>query len=339
MNAQMSKGITLHGAITLQSPMHSNAGFKGLRLLPSGQVGNGKEGLAVMSTVTMPLTVRGRYWGRMPIFPATTVVGAHRRQAAHRYLAALVADDAKISQQIYYALTQGQPAQAQMSTSVTNAYFSAVSSDLFFGMFGGASIRNASAYIQNDLVPITEQTVDAGMVPERFADLAPGAGSEPWQLVDYRVMRRVDDIKRGLDRGSRGMLDESDEEMRTEAAAAYQVIPAGISLYWRIQINAGTTEQQRGLLLLGLTDLLAKGQFGAKAHIGWGQFTPQRWRWLDQTDRLDLLELRQDDEGLKEVQLTDACKHLMSPAVDHLAGLDPKAARQHVDNLVKGGLK
>lgn len=334
----MQKNIVIHGAVTLQSPLHSHAGFKGLRLA-DGQISSGKDGLTVMSTVTMPLTVRGRFWGQLPIFPASSVVGALRRLAAQRYLQVLTADEAKLSQQMYYALTQGQPAQAQMSTTVTREYFEAVSNDIFFGMFGGASIRNAAAFTQNDLIPITEQTIEAGMVPERFSDLAPSENSHQWQLVDYRVMRRIDDIKRGMDRKGASMLQEGDEDLRTEAAAAYQVIPPGTSLYWRCQLKPTTSPEQRGLFMLALMDLLAHGQFGAKAHIGWGNFTPQRWRLIDGAQRFDLMDLRQDEDGLPEIELSPACQHMISEASQALEAWEAPAARLHVEALIKGALK
>jgi hypothetical protein len=263
--------IIIHGVLTTTSPLHTSAGTKGPRLQRDGRVSSrDNEGIPVLSTVTMPLTVRGRYYGDVPIFPSSGVIGAQRRHASSRVRAALGGDGKRLPLPVYYALQNGHAPGPQLGGVATLKDFEKVRSDLFFGLFLGGSMRNAARFIQCDLVPVIEQTIDAGLVPQKFADLAPSSdrGIEPWNLVDYRVMRKVDDIGRGRDSGEGVELLEDD--IKRESAAAYQVITPGTSLYYRAQLDESTTPEQRGLFLLALHDLCLKQQLGGRTHLGWG---------------------------------------------------------------------
>lgn len=321
--------IIVHGVLTTTSPLHTSAGAKGLRLQRDGRVSSkDSDGIPVLSTVTMPLTVRGCYYGDVPIYPSSGAIGAQRRHAARRVRAALVGDGKRLSEPVYYAFQNGHAAGPQLGGVATLKEFAAVRADIFFGLFGGGSMRNAARYIQSDLVPVIEQTIDAGLVAQKFADLAPatGRGIEPWQLVDYRVMRKIDDIGRGRDTGSDVELQE--EETKREAAAAYQVIAPGTSLYYRAQLYEETTPEQRGLFLLSLLDLCEQQQLGGRTHLGWGGVTAQRFRYVHGDARHDLFDLVLDEEGLPKLQCTDAFKRLCEPAEKHLAQMAKQPAEQ-----------
>jgi hypothetical protein len=320
--------IFLHGVLTLTSPLHTSAGTKGLRLQRDGHVVyKDNEGIPVVSTVTSPITVRGRFHGDLPVFPSSGIIGRLRRLAAKRVRAALASDNKTIPQALYYAYMSGHAPGPQLGANYTLADYESVNADMFFGMFGGGSLRHAARYIQGDLVPVTNVTIDAGLVPQKFADLAPMGAQrdvEPWQLFDYRVVRKIDDIGRGRDPAENVDLLADDE--RREAAVAYQTIPIGTPMYWRTQIDERTTPQQRGLLLMALHDLCALQQLGGKVHLGWGGFTAQRFRLVDGDDRHDLFDLRYDEEGQATLATTTAFEKLCAPCRKELARLAKKPA-------------
>ncbi|SFF31130.1 RAMP superfamily CRISPR-associated protein [Paracidovorax wautersii] len=331
--------IVIHGVLTTTSPLHTSAGSKGLRLQRDGFVSSkDNDGIPVVSTVNMPLTVRGRYYGDVPIFPSSGIVGALRRHASRRVRAALTADGGRMSQPMYYAMQNGHAPAGQLSGGVaTLKQYEASRGDLFFGMFGGGSMRNAARYIQSDLVPVIDQTIDAGLVPEKFADLSPTSsrGIEPWQLVSYRVMRKVDDIGRGRDSGVD--VDLLDDDQRREAAAAYEVITPGTPLYFRTQLAPESTPEQRGLYLLALLDLLETQQLGGRVHLGWGGVMAQRFRYVEGVKiRHDLFEQKADDEGIVTLTGTPAFKQLVKPAEKALAAMAkaPEAQRERLRELL-----
>lgn len=329
--------ILIHGILTTTSPMHTSAGSKGLRLQRDGKVSSrSDEGIPVISTVKTPLTVRGRYYGDIPYFPSMGLVGALRRCAARRLNAALTADKKVPSKSLYYAIVNGHAPSAQLGGVLTQADYDAVRSDLFFGLFGGGSIRNESRFIQSDAIPVIDQTIDAGLVPQKFADLSPTSqrGLEPWQLVDYRVLRKVDDLQRGRDDASK--VDMLEDDVRREGAVAYEVISMGTPLYYRAQLQESVTPAQCGLFLLALKDLLEIQQLGGRVHLGWGGVNPQRFRYVHGKDRHDLFELECDDEGIHILETTSAFKQLVKPAEKALAAIEkaPAAARDRLKGLL-----
>lgn len=335
--------ITIQGAVTLRSPLHTSAGYQGLRLSADGKVSsNNQDGLAVVSTLTSPLTVSGRYYGHVPIFPSSGVIGALRRFAAARMRAALLTDGKKIPLTAYYALSHGQPASAQLGSTATLEQYNASRLHPFFGLFGGASMRNAAQFMLGDLMPIICETLEGSIVPQKFADLAPVASYnlEPHHLLQYRVTRKIDDLRRGRDPlGAEDVpLEEIDADTKTEAAAAYQVMPPGTSLFFRCQLQDSTTPEQRGLFLLALQDWVIQAQMGARAHLGWGQFTAHRFRYIDGKQRLDLFDQTEDEDGMIDLQLTSDFHELTNPATLLLERyqLSPAEARTGLMALLQG---
>lgn len=337
--------ITIHGALTLTSPLHTSAGFQGLRLTSDGKVtSNDKErdSVAVVSTLTTPLTVRGRYYGQMPIYPASSIIGAMRRAAAMRVRNALLADQKKLPVQLYYAFTHGQPASSQLGSTITLEQFNDSRRNFFFGLFGGASLRNAAQFVQNDLNPIITATLDASLVPQRFSDLAPVAqhALEPHHLLQYRVMRKMDDLRRGRDplAAHDVMLEEIAPDEKTEAAAAYQIVPSGTSFYFKLEVKESTTSEQRGLLLLALKDWIEQGQMGARAHMGWGKFTAHRFRYIDGKNRYDLFDANEDEDGIYQLLTTADFDKLTADAIALLDQYKkaPSQYREQYAQLLRG---
>ena len=330
--------IVIHGVLTLTAPLHTSAGAKGLKLQRDGRVAyKDSEGIPVISTVTTPICARGSYHGDLPIFPSSGLVGRLRRMAAIRVREALTSDGKTITQGMYYAQMNGHQVGAQLGAAYGLADYAKVKGDFFFGLFGGGSLRHAAAYTQKDLLPVTALTIDAGYVPQKFADLAPVDARrdiQPWQLFDYRVIRKIDDVLRGRDDAAGVNLLEGDE--KREAAVAYQVIPVGTSLYWRTTLAASTTPEQRGLFLMALKDLFLSRQLGARAHLGWGGFNPQRFRWIDGETRYDLFDFSEDEEGMPVLQETKQFLALIAPATKMLKSMakDPQDARKELAALL-----
>lgn len=330
--------ITVHGAITLLSPMHTSAGFQGLRLSNDGRItSNDKEaGLAVLSTLTEPLTVHGRYFGHIPVFPSSAIIGALRRHASQRMRDAILSDNKKLSPNSFYAMMHGQAAASQLGSTATLEHYNAARENPFFGMFGGATLRNAAQYRVSDMAPIITATIEASRVPQRFADLAPSSsqGLEPHHLLSYRVTRKVDDFRRGRDLKAQEDLDidSLDRDAKTESAAAYQIVPSGTSFYFKLQINDSASAEQKGLLLLALADWVQHNQIGARSHLGWGQFSAHRFRFIDGDNRLDLFNYQEDEEGIYTLDTTADFAKLVNPAVKLLDkySKSPEAARQQL---------
>lgn len=337
--------ITIHGIITLRSPLHTSAGFQGLRLTPDGKVTSSdkeRDSIAVVSTLTSPLTVHGRYYGQVPIYPASSIVGAMRRYAALRVREALLADNKKLPVQHFYAFTHGQPASAQTGSTLTLEHFNAARSNFFFGLFGGASLRNASQFVQSDMNPVIAATLNASLVPQRFSDLAPVAqhALEPHHLLQYRVMRKMDDLRRGRDplAASDVILDEFSSDEKTEAAAAYQCVPMGTSFYFKLELKETATPEQRGLLLLALRDWIEQAQLGGRAHLGWGQFTAHRFRYIHKNARHDLFDATEDEDGLLQLISTPDFEKLTAEAMQLLAQYkqSPASYREQYTELLRG---
>ena len=334
--------IIVHGVFTLTAPLHSSDGLKGLRVQRDGKVSHqGRDGIPVVSTVTMPLTVRGRFHGDLPIFPASGIVGRLRRNAAQRYRAALTSDGAALSQAVYYAITNGHPVGAQTGSTYTLEAYREIQAQFFFGVLGGGSLRHPARYVQHDLIPVTALTIDAGLVPEKFSDLAPVAtGSErelePWQMLTHRVIRKIDDISRGRDTTTQLALPENGDE-KFETAVAYQAIPAGTSMYLRMAIEDNTTPAQRGLVLLALRDLCNGQQLGGRIHLGWGGFKPQRFRMIHGDRRIDLFDLASDDEGIAQLVDSDSLEELLAPALTEieLVAKQSAAAREALHKILR----
>lgn len=330
--------ITVHGAITLLSPMHTSAGLQGLRLTNDGKItSNDKEpGMAVVSTLTEPLTVSGRYFGHIPIFPSSAIIGALRRSASLRMREAILTDKKKLSPNSFYAMMHGQAASSQLGSTATLESYNAAKANPFFGMFGGATLRNSAQFRVSDMAPIIPATVEASRVPQRFADLAPSSsyGIEPRHLLSYRVMRKVDDLLRGRDLQAQLDIDIDalDLDARTEAAAAYQVVPSGTNFYFKLQLNESASDEQKGLLLLALADWVKLNQIGARSHLGWGQFSAHRFRYIDGKNRLDLFNYQEDEEGIYTLDLTADFKKLVKPATKLLESYAkaPEVARQQL---------
>lgn len=331
--------ILIHGALTLTSPLHTSAGTKGLRLQRDGRAAyKDNEGIPVVSNVTTPICIGGRYHADLPVFPSGGIIGRLRRLAAARIRAALNADAKHISQAMYYALTNGHAPGPQLGGHYNLADYQKVHADVFFGLFGGGSLRHAAAFTQFDLLPITNVTIDAAIVPPKFADMSPMAAQrevEPWQLFDYRVIRKVDDVARGRDEAAMVELIDAPEEKR-EAAVAYQTMPIGTPLYWKTLLADRTTPAQRGLFLLALRDLLSQQQIGARKHLGWGCFIPQRFRWINGTTRHDLFDFSQDEEGQPVMTESMDYHTHTKPAIEALEVMakSPKKARDAMAELL-----
>lgn len=333
--------ILLHGVFTLTAPFHTSAGSKGLRLQRDGRVAHkDSEGIPVISTVTSPITVRGQFHGDLPVVPSTAVIGRLRKLAARRVRAALTADTKPLTSAVYYALANGIAPGKQIGNTFSLEELQRVQGDLFFGIFGGGSMRYAARYAIGDLYPVTSLTIDAGLVPPKFSDLAPQMGGrdlEPWQLFHYPVVRRIDDLARGRDSAAGVEYTPAAEDgAGREAAVAFQAIPAGTSMYLRCSIDAGTTDAQRGLLLLALKDLVVDQKLGGRAHHGWGGFTAQRFRLINGKERVDLFDLSYDDEGLVVLKTTRECDRLCAAAEKALAAVAkaPAKAREQLRTLL-----
>lgn len=222
----MSVNSHIEGVLKLTSPMNCADPTKHW-VDEAGRVTTSK------GVTSCTATVRQRIANDLiPYFPANDLRGRLRRKAADLVMKALTAKGEKISVELYAALCAGSYNAQPDSSGMTIEEASRAARHVYMGLFGGGSRLIRSGYSVQDLVPIIQTTVAAGMVPEKYMDYAPRIpqaespddesqktrNQEGWRLLDVRSIIRVDDTMRVLRQDE--MMAYIDNPL--ESVAAYQ---------------------------------------------------------------------------------------------------------------------
>lgn len=176
----------IEGSILLRSPLHVSAGQ------PNTWGANDQHQIVRYAKGTTPLTrtvhyrltlplleaaATGAHGGEMelPYFPANDFRGRLRRMASKRIEAALNLGEAggqQISLAAYYLLRTGSsPGRSMDKGDQSLLAMHQARQHLYLGLFGGGPNLIASGYEVADAIPITNETIAAALVPERFTDV------------------------------------------------------------------------------------------------------------------------------------------------------------------------
>lgn len=189
----MSQHNHIEGTFRLRTPLHCSS--------PDKSLAQDNETPTVQMRI---VTSQGER--RIPYFPANDLRGRLRRKAAKIVLDHICATS-KVSVQLYAGLCAGAVSgQPEGILSIEEAL--RAGRNVYMGLFGGGNRLIRSRYSCQDLVPILQETIDIGMVPEAFgqsdhSNFLPmrhsAAGDRPmegWSLVQHRHFLRIDDVMR-----------------------------------------------------------------------------------------------------------------------------------------------
>lgn len=185
--------------------MTINNNVTGILALVSPLYIAGTDGSGVTQTKPI-MTAQGAF--RSPIFPANDCRGRLRRKSASRFFKEWIAQGITITPALVNGMTcgvaDGNPENMTTIEEVVRAH-----SNVYMGVFGGGTRMLRSGFVINDMDAITQLTVDAGIVPSKYAEPELG-GYVPMEMWDgvarpiydgYKLMYgttsfRVDDIMR-----------------------------------------------------------------------------------------------------------------------------------------------
>lgn len=183
----------IEGILRLTSPLHCAA----VTSEKSNADGN------VTRTQTQPMvTVKGLT--RVPFFPGNDLRGRLRRKAASLIMASMKARGHKVSVDLYAGMNSGSISAQPDKAALTLEEVLRAQSNAYMGLFGGGSRILRSRFRVNDLMPVLKDLVDARIIPEAYASLAPvgSTGEEQvghvagWQIRSERTSLRIDDVTR-----------------------------------------------------------------------------------------------------------------------------------------------
>jgi CRISPR type IV-associated protein Csf2 len=183
----------IEGTIRLISPMHCAT-------IDASSDATGNENITRTHKQTV-ITSRGSQ--RMPFFPANDLRGRLRRKAAAIVLDQITATS-KVKVDLYAALMAGA-ITASPESDLTIEEALRARDNVYMGLFGGGTRLLRSRYCTNDLMPIVQDTIDAGIVPASFGDngvpqgFAGDGTTGPltgFHLVQTRTSFRIDDVAR-----------------------------------------------------------------------------------------------------------------------------------------------
>lgn len=183
----------IEGTIRLISPMHCAT-------VDASSDASGNENITRTHKQTI-VTARGSQ--RMPYFPANDLRGRLRRKAAAIVLDHITATS-KVKVDLYAALMAGA-ITASPESDLTIEEALRARDNVYMGLFGGGTRLLRSRYCTNDLIPIVQDTIDAGIVPPIFGEngVPQGFGGDGttgpltgFHLVQSRTSFRIDDVAR-----------------------------------------------------------------------------------------------------------------------------------------------
>lgn len=262
----------------------------------------------VSRTTKAPLHSRGRM-SQVPIYPANGFRGGLRRKAADLLAAHFKANEGPITGDFYLGLTCGASDASPDKTPLSIEEIIRARSNVYMGVFGGGSRIHESMYRVSDMVPVLNLTVEAGWVPQSYADLVSAKPKNdttdapsflgPWEITGERTSIRVDDLFRvtnpsaimanvkdalktvadhqaGVQANRDGRKNDTDEKKSDVAnMMGLETIAAGVPFHFCLDLDKDISEAQLGLLLMGLADLFRENAFGGWTRCGFGKVRVQ----------------------------------------------------------------
>lgn len=315
-----------------------------------------KEKDATPTTPTMKIYINnGEKRDTMPYFPGNDLRGRLRRKAAAIVMGAMTSDKSKLPLELYaglsFAAIDNQPGTNELT--VEEAVRAA--SNVYMGAFGGGKRLLRSRFSVQDLVPVTQSTLAAGIVPPKWEVLNENLSKpvdEAWKLCAHLNMTHVDDVMRVL----RPEEMERFIENTQDAVAAYQeknrsntatrklekkegvsddertkktgvsnmfkieVIQPGTPMYFRMDFQDGMTDAQIGLMLMSLNELVNEQALGGWTRIGLGKYTIPELMLTRHGERMHVFAER-DPHGNGAYILNGSLQPLLDKANDEISKL------------------
>lgn len=290
----MSHKNHIEGILRLSTPMHCTMpGDKIKDATPTMQIG----------------IVTGTGRDNMPYFPGNDLRGRLRRKAAAIVMPALVSEGGKLPLELYAGLTCGaSDTSPENELSIEEALRSA--KNIYMGVFGGGKRLLRSRFSVQDLIPITQSTVDTGLVPKKYEIPDPEKGGTlvdyAWKLLEILTSYHRDDVhnvsrpeemmnymencevtvaeyqennlqnartrKEEKADGVTGKDKERTRKTGLNNIMPIQVIQAGTPMYFRMDFHDGVTDAQIGLMLQSLEALVNEQALGGWSRIGLGKY-------------------------------------------------------------------
>lgn len=305
--------IKIEGLIVPTRPMHIATSLKpDLRFdYKTGRTTNGKDGMPMTGTVQKGIIVDGKEWPEyIPYFPANDIRGRLRRHAAEHVFEHLLAREEPVSIDVYDGMNAGNFRGRPDNTPTTLEEMRAFREHFFMGLFGGGPRTLPSKLVTHDIDPIYDGTLSIKSVPDRYSSYA--FSGAPRDMCDvfgcirrddtasFSNLKMVDYIKDGFEAinerqdelsiaRAKRKREKSDNQKDQEASGAhpvaklkkddlanmfaYQVIRAGLPMYFEMGFSSMPTDAQAGLLLEGLVRIFNENALGGLIRIGAGSFS------------------------------------------------------------------
>lgn len=283
---------------------------------------------------------------RVPYVPANSIRGRIRRAIASRAKRALAEKGVRIGKGEYYLMTMGSASRAGAKGDFRVDDYDAVYSDPILGIFG-AETNYPSRLTTADMVPVTEETIEACAIPEVFhAALMPVSG---WQLIDKVTLTAKDDFTDQRDPEAPAVIEDY-EQAYVDTAQAYaesrskrksgeadavkqdmsnimsfSIIMAGTKLYCSIT-GRDLTEAQCGLLVQGIADALINQGLGGNTRYGYGKVDGMLQVSLDGGEREDAVAI----DATGQAVMSETIKPLVAAGDKAIADYDGEVLKRLV---------
>lgn len=282
----------------------------------------------------------------VPFISANSIRGLIRRAAAEVLIESLIDRGQTISRGAYLSLVRGAHARTGINTgSLTFAQAQAAAEHVFAGVFGGGSFMFPSRMdIERDALPITIETnpllprdvhhlcieEEAGLLMTRTM-MAPRDDFAKLPDLARRVVKNVDaeyanhmQNKLAQSSASKAAKDANEDKVSKDDLDNFmgeiECIKPGVPLYFGL-VGRGLTDEQVGLVLLGVQRWANRNVLGGGSARGRGRFKPDLTCTVDD-EQIPLFEAIGDVPNLK---LNPALDGLVSAALAAIAEQTPES--------------
>lgn len=287
--------------------------------------------------------------------PGNGFRGALRRKAAERIMAVLSARGERLSAEVYNGL-RGGAASAQPDTA-SNSIEEMVraSEHVYMGLFGGGARLLPSRYIADDVNIICRHNVDAwvvrppvGLIEDILNQQTTSVEGEvvdkkPYHYLERSFFRRVDDVNGGvpaehienvIDGGFETIqsyvdgIQNSSAKRKADASVkkeslshivSIERIKTGTPVALRFDFDADVTDEQVGLLLLAVQDMLEDNRIGGYGRNGYGRLRVDAVCFVNDDETITQRDNLYDGDNFR---FGDAFSEYQEAALDALAGID-----------------
>lgn len=330
----MKIGHTIEAVIQLKTPLHISTGQKWA--LDDNWRPTTKDGRPLTRTQRQPMFAGNPFGeddaaGRptwVPVMNANTGRGGLRRAMDDIIFESLIKSRTQISrEETHVLLTLAHSGKPSKDTVVDYDRSIKARDHIFAGIWGGGPEVLRSAIVTPWRYPITEETLEVGVVPGHLEDYARGRA---WELTFYDDLYRGDDIVDFRDRRFEVVVNNYDSDIRDLQASimeerakkksggtdkkeglqnmfAYEFVAPGVHFHLRIELGHYLNNAQVGATLLAFERSLGPNQyFGGLDRYGAGRFI------VAQDPLLRTADGNPVDDDLVEGMREDALEQLTS---------------------------